>query len=132
MPPVPKCNLVGVRILAGLEESEMEILGIALSLAKAFNKTNPYTDAILKIGEKNSIPAPIASFFKEEPGFGMGAVIANRAVIMGNLEFMSSCNLECPLELSRAIAEEESLSREALCLGWEAQVRALLVFDKNV
>lgn len=125
-------KLVGIRILAGLEASEMEILGMALGLVKAFNKTNPYTDAILKIGEKNNIPTLPASFFKEEPDFGMGAIIENRAVIMGNLEFMSLSNLENPLELKRSSIEEETLGREVLYLGWEGQVRALLVFSENV
>ncbi|GEM_PF-4427190 len=123
-------NLIGIYLQPNLDVDQNEVLRLVLSLESARqSQEDLVAQAISRVAKSNQIkPSPV-TFFKEIPGMEIGGIIDNRAVIFGSLQFMEASSLECSHGLTREAKIQEALGRKVLYLGWEAQVRAIFVFE---
>lgn len=124
--------LIACHVPAESALSELEALQIACSLIAASASPNdPISSALMAVRERQQWTPQPCRFVQEISGRGLGAMIGERAVLMGSEEFMKESSLQIPPALERERARQEAQGRRVLYLGWQAEVRAIFVFQES-
>ena len=119
-----RMSLVDVRVADG--EDRAEVLRVAGSLEHA--SEHPIAKAIAAAVDDH---APVSDFRNVE-GLGVQGVVEGRAVVVGRPALLADWGLRLPRALRRAKAEAEELGRTVVAVGWDGEVRAVLVVADTV
>ncbi|GHE99092.1 carbonate dehydratase [Amycolatopsis deserti] len=119
-----RMSLVDVRLADGADRDE--VLRLAGSLEHA--SEHPIAKAIAAAVDEH---APVSEFRNVE-GLGVRGVVDGRTVVAGRAALLAESGLHLPDTLARAKAEAEELGRTVIAVGWDGQVRAVLMVADTV
>lgn len=109
--------------------TDEEILRRAASLAAGVKMgfSSPLEDAV-QVNKMALLPTEHRRAFPEKKG--VSALVRGIATLLGEPDFVLQSHLEIPETLERAAALWAARGRKIIFIGWEAKVRAFLVFEK--
>jgi len=120
--------LVDVLTADGVESAEVLRLAGALENASE----HPIAQAIARGARERVGELPEVEGFTNVEGLGVQGVVDGVAVLVGRTALLEQWSLHLPDELVRAKAAAEELGRTAVAVGWDGQVRAVLVVADTV
>ena len=120
--------LVDVLTADGVESAEVLRLAGALENASE----HPIAQAIARGARERVGELPEVEGFTNVEGLGVQGVVDGVAVLVGRTALLELWSLHLPDELVRAKAAAEELGRTAVAVGWDGQVRAVLVVADTV
>ncbi|WP_116113685.1 heavy metal translocating P-type ATPase [Amycolatopsis ruanii] len=119
-----RMSLVDVRLADGADRDE--VLRLAGSLEHA--SEHPIAKTIAAAVDEH---APVSEFRNVE-GLGVQGVVEGRTVVAGRAALLAEWGLRLPEALARAKTEAEELGRTVVAVGWDGQVRAVLMVADTV
>jgi P-type Cu+ transporter len=130
-------SVVAVHAAEGVEEAEVLRLAGAVEDASE----HPIAAAIAARAKEEFELLPAVDEFASEAGVGVRGVVGERTVVVGRASNESLSTLfgiseqtrhALPSELSAARSEAEALGRTAIAVGWEDEIRGLVVVADTV
>ncbi|OXM74296.1 MULTISPECIES: heavy metal translocating P-type ATPase [Amycolatopsis] len=119
-----RMSLVDVRLADGADRDE--VLRLAGSLEHA--SEHPIAKTIAAAVDEH---APVSEFRNVE-GLGVQGVVEGRTVVAGRAALLAEWGLRLPEALARAKTGAEELGRTVVAVGWDGQVRAVLMVADTV
>jgi Cu+-exporting ATPase len=130
-------SVVGVHAAPGVDEAEVLRLAGAVEDASE----HPIAAAIAARAREEVGPLPVVEDFASEAGLGVRGVVGDRSIVVGRASDESRSRLFGYAEQTRhALAPElagvrreaEALGRTAIAVGWDGEVRGLVVVADTV
>jgi Cu+-exporting ATPase len=130
-------SVVGVHAAPGVDEAEVLRLAGAVEDASE----HPIAAAIAARAREEVGPLPVVEEFASEAGLGVRGVVGGRSIVVGRASDESLSSLFGYAEQTRhALAPElagvrreaEALGRTAIAVGWDGEVRGLVVVADTV
>jgi len=120
--------LVEVHVADGVDTDE------ALRLAGALENASehPIAQAIARAAREKVGELPGVEEFTNLEGLGVQGIVDGSAVLVGRAALLEQWSQHLPDALAEAKAAEEKLGRTAVVVGWDGQVRAVLVVADTV
>jgi P-type Cu+ transporter len=124
--------VVAVHAAPGADEAEVLRLAGAVEDASE----HPIATAIAARARRDLVSLPAVEEFASEPGLGVRGVVEGRSVAVGRASGPSLLHLygiaeqmqhPLPAELEAARGEAEALGRTAIAVGWDGEVRGVVV-----
>jgi Cu+-exporting ATPase len=120
--------VVGVNAAPGVDEAELLRLAGALEDASE----HPIATAIAARAKGDAGRLPEVEEFSNQAGRGVQGVVEGHAVLVGRASFLADWAMHLPSELERARREAETLGQTAVAVGWDGEVRGLIVVADTV
>jgi Cu+-exporting ATPase len=130
-------SVVGVHAAPGVDEAEV----LRLSGAVEDASEHPIAAAIAARAKEEFVLLPAVEEFKSEAGVGVRGVVAGREVVVGRASdgavstlfgYALQTRQALPPELETARGEAEALGQTAIAVGWDGEVRGLIVIADRV
>jgi P-type Cu+ transporter len=119
-----------VHVVPTLGNDEATLLRLAGSLEDA--SEHPIATAIASgARERGATLAPVEQFASTQ-GLGVQGLIEGHAVVVGRERFLADWALHPPPELTQARNEAEAAGRTPVFVGWDGEVRGMLVVADTV
>jgi len=124
--------VVAVRAAPGVEEAE--VLRLAGAVEEA--SEHPIAAAIAARAKEELVLLPAVEDFASDAGIGVSGMVQGRAVVVGRASDLALSLLygyavqkrhALPSELEAAREEAEALGQTAIAVGWDGEVRGLVV-----
>jgi Cu+-exporting ATPase len=112
-------TLTGVHLADG--EDREQVLRLAGALEHA--SEHPIAQAIARAAASDAVVEDFANV----EGLGVQGIVDGHAVLVGRPRLLQEWSQQLPVELERALAEEQAAGRTAVAVGWDGQARAVLV-----
>jgi Cu+-exporting ATPase len=116
-------SVVGIHPAPGADQAEA--LRLAGSVEDA--SEHPIAQAIAAHARRSLSALPTPDDFASHSGLGVTGVVEGHAVVVGRVEFLADWAMCLPAELEGARSEAEALGRTTIAVGWDGQLRALIV-----
>lgn len=123
-----KMTLTAVHTVDGVDRAELLRLAGAVEDASE----HPIAQAIAKAATQQVGDLPVAEGFVNIEGRGVQAVVAGHAVIAGRESLFADWSLQLPAALVEAKADAEHRGETAVAVGWDGEVRGVLVVADTV
>jgi Cu+-exporting ATPase len=112
-------------VVAAAGEDVAEVVRLAGSLEDA--SEHPVARAVAAGAVQRVGVLPSATAFTSVPGVGVRGEVEGHAMVVGRRQLHSQADRELPVELARAVTAAEADGRTAVLVGWDGQVRGVLV-----
>lgn len=118
-------------VQAGVGESTGEILRLAGALEHA--SEHPIAKAIASHAAETTGNLPGVEDFLNYGGFGVSGVVDGHAVVVGRYSWLrQQWSMTAPPSLLEAVEDAEGKGRTPIWVGWDGQIRAVIVVSDTV
>ena len=121
-------TVAAVHAAPGAEEREVLRLAGAVEDASE----HPIAAAIAARAREDAERLPAVEEFANQAGLGVQGVVEGHAVIVGRASFLADWAMHLPAELDPAQREAEAQGQTAIAVGWDGEVRGLIVVADTV